>query len=386
MTISRLTMHVRVISGQRREPIPACYNARSPGSRKLAAIPGIGIQLMHVINSVLGDARGGRWQVVCDYSRRLTDQGHRVLMLLGCRHTDLSNIPSGVEVQRVRVHGHYDVLAAWRLRHHLEAFSPNLAIAHCSRSVALLRRALNGRAPVLAVAHSNKVRRLLPADACLVLNQSTRERFEQMGSGKPCFLVPNGISIDVDGTPGQRPFRRPPRIGALGRFDRVKGFDIFVDALGMLQDTGRPFEAALGGSGPEHRALVSQAAALGLSGQLTFPGWIEDTERFYAGLDILCVPARSDAFGLTPLQAARAGLVMVLSNVSGHREMFAPDTEVLYANAQDSRDMARQLARLMDDPALAARLRQVAFYKVADCYSESLIAEKLKQVINSIAK
>ena len=290
---------------------------------------------MRIINSVLGDASGGRWQVVCDYSRRLAARGHQVLMLLGRRQAPaLGSVPPGVEVQLVDAHGHYDFLAAWRLRRRLAAFPPDLAIAHCSRSVALLRRAINGRAPVVAVSHSSKLRRLLPADACLVLNRAARLRFEQARSGKPCFVVPNGIAVDVDRVPGPMRFHQPPRIGALGRFDRVKGFNVFIEALANLRDQGRQFEAVLGGSGPEHAALTRQAAARGLSAQLAFPGWIDDVERFYADLDILCVPARADAFGLTPLQAARAGVAMVLSNVSGHREMFAPDTEVLYAKVQ----------------------------------------------------
>jgi glycosyltransferase involved in cell wall biosynthesis len=340
---------------------------------------------MRIINSVLGDASGGRWQVVCDYSRWLVDRGHRVLMLLGRRQaTGLDSLPPGVDVQLVSAHGHYDFLAAWRLRRQLQGCPPDLAIAHCSRSVALLRRALDGRAPVLAVSHSNKVRRLLPADACLVLNQITRERLAQAGCAKPCFVVPNGISIDANRTPGPRQVHQPPRIGALGRFDRVKGFDVFIEALGILRDDGWQFQAVLGGSGSERQALATQAARRGLGGQLAFPGWIEDVERFYADLDILCVPARSDAFGLTPLQAARAGVAMVLSDVSGHREMFASDTEVLYAAVQDSRDTARQLARLMDDTALAARLRRAAFQKVLDCYSEPVVSEKIIYIIENL--
>ena len=338
---------------------------------------------MRIINSVLGDASGGRWQVVCDYSRWLVGRGHQVLMLLGRRHArGLDSIPPGVDVQLVSAHGHYDFPAAWRLRRQLEGFPPDLAIAHCSRSVSLLLRALNGQAPVLAVGHSNKVRRLLPADACVVLNQMTRDCFAQAGGAKPCFVVPNGITIEPEQAPGPRQFDHPLRIGALGRLDWVKGFDIFIEALGILQDEGREFQAMLGGSGSEQQSLVAQARRRGLDDRLVFTGWVEDVERFYADLDILCVPARSDAFGLTPLQAGRAGVPMVLSDVSGHREMFTPDAEVLFARGQDSRDTARQLGRLMDDSVLAGRLRQAAFQKILDRYSEPVVSEKISYIVD----
>ncbi|MGD8672204.1 MAG: glycosyltransferase family 4 protein [Thiogranum sp.] len=342
---------------------------------------------MRIVNSVLGDASGGRWQVVCDYSRLLSAQGHRVLMLVGRRHLpDATRLPPGVKLEVIDNRGHYDLVAAWRLRRRLLGFDPQLAVAHCSRSVALLKRALGGRAPLLAVSHSHKIRRLLPADACVALNQSIRARFASAANGKPCFVIPNGIQIDACQAPGQRQPSRPPRIAALGRFDSVKGFDVFIDALALLKESGRQFQAVLGGAGAERHALHSLAVARGLAGELTFPGWVEDVDRFYAETDILCIPARSDAFGLTPLQAARAGTPMVLSNAEGHRDMFEPGREALYADVGDSRQTADQLARLMDDPGLCEDLRQAAFHKVLDRYSEAVIAERLSYAIDKIVK
>ena len=130
---------------------------------------------MRIVNSVLGDARGGRWKVVCDYSRSLAENGHEVLLLLNRVHFPaVEDLPTVVRVEAIRNHGHYDYLAAFSARHRLRQFSPQLAIAHCSRSVALLKRALDRHTPVMAVSHSNKVRRLLPADAQRVDRQAVR--------------------------------------------------------------------------------------------------------------------------------------------------------------------------------------------------------------------
>ena len=52
-------------------------------------------------------------------------------------------------------------------------------------------------------------------------------------------------------------------------------------------------------------------------------------------LDVLVVPARSDAFGLTPLQGAVAGVPLVLSRAGGHREMFAEETEALLTKIRE---------------------------------------------------
>jgi glycosyltransferase involved in cell wall biosynthesis len=340
---------------------------------------------MYIVNSVLGDASGGRWQVVCDYSSLLLARGHRVLMLLNRRHCpDLQQVPAGAAVEFVSSHGHYDLWTAWRQRRRFAAAAPDLAIAHCSRSVALLGRALAGRAPVLAVSHSNKVQRLLPADAYLALTPAIGARFAAAGPGKPCFVVPNMIPVDTPLPPWS--CHRPVRFAALGRFDPVKGFDVFVDALCLLKQNDYPFEARLAGAGAGRRSLEKRASDCGLSGCLTFSGWIDDVERFFADIDILCVPARSDAFGLTPLQAARAGVPLVLSTAAGHREMFAPESQALFAEVGDARQTAAQLQRLADSPELAERLRQAAFEKLVRNYSTRAVTDTLLDIIENKIK
>jgi len=344
---------------------------------------------MRIVNSVLGDASGGRWQVVCEYSRVLSQQGFRVLMLLNKVHLpDLERIPGGVAVEYIRNHGHYDYLAAHTARRSLQAFKPDLAIAHCSRSVALLKRAAKGIAPVVAVTHSNKTNRLLPADAYLPLTPHIEQKIKQVGppaSTRPCYIVPNMIDIG-DGRCPEKHHHDPPCIGALGRFDPVKGFDVFIEALGLLRARGVPFRAVLGGSGNERHYLEAQAERLGLMEQLEFPGWIDTADDFLADIDTLCVPARSDAFGLTPLQAAVAGVPMVLSQASGHREMFRDGEQVLFSNINDAAYTADQIQQLMTDEALSERLRQAAHQHVVEHFSTGVVTEQLLQAIVYIVK
>jgi glycosyltransferase involved in cell wall biosynthesis len=190
------------------------------------------------------------------------------------------------------------------------------------------------------------------------------------------------IPVDSITLPPWTP-RRPVRLAALGRFDRVKGFDVFIEALGLLHRRGVAFEARLAGEGVERQALERRAAALGLSDRLAFPGWVEDVAGFFSCVDILCVPARADAFGLTPLQAARAGIPMVLSTASGHCEMFAPEREVLFAEVGDVQQTAGQMQRLADTPGLPERLRRSAFDKWLTCYSDRAVADTLINIIEN---
>jgi glycosyltransferase involved in cell wall biosynthesis len=340
---------------------------------------------MRIVNSVLGDATGGRWKVVCDYTRVLKQAGHSVHLLLDRRHLpDLDRLPAEVETTFIRNRGHYDYLAAWQVARLLRWLLPDVAIAHCSRSVALLKRALRGRAPLMAVSHSNKVRRLLVADSCIALTEYIRRCMEQRLSdqeNKQIFVIPN--MIDIDRSTPLLPRRRgePPCIAAMGRFDTVKGFDVFLDALAILRQRGMAFRALLAGQGPQAPALQNQVAMLGLQNRIRFPGWIEDTASFLAEIDMLCVPARSDAFGLTPLEAASAGVPLVLSKATGHIEMF-DDTQVRFADTGDAEATADRLQELLESEQLWNRLREAAFRHVKKSYSEPLVVEKILHAID----
>lgn len=344
---------------------------------------------MLIINSVFGDATGGRWQVVCDYSQILQKQGHEVVLLLSDSLPKiLQGIPDGIEVLRVRNHGHYDWLAAWRLARRLKDRHPALALAHCSRSVALLKRALGRTTPVVAVTHSMKVRRLLKADAVIALTEALREKIQSDPAGRqtPVYVIPNKIDLPSGTHPQLRSLRSPPVIGALGRFDPVKGFDVFIGALGKLAEQGLVFTARLAGTGVEEVRLREQIRALGLADRVELSGWIAPSavKAFLLELDLLCVPARSDAFGLTPLQGAAAGVPLVLSTASGHCAMFAEDGEALFFEVGDVAGLADRIRQFLNDSALQKQLPVAAFGRVERCYSEAAVAQGLMGVVSNM--
>ena len=344
---------------------------------------------MRILNCVLGDASGGRWQVVCQYGELLQRHGHRVLMLVGPRQGDLGALPQGVEVEFVRSHGHYDYVAAWVAARRLRQFRPDLALAHCSRSVALLKRALAGSAPLLAVTHSNKVSRLLPADGYLALNAHIRERLAGATRGplvKPCFVIPNMIETDPETPLAERSPADPPHLVALGRFDAVKGLDVFLRAVAGLREQGRECTVTLAGSGCEEARLRGLVTRLGLESRVQLPGWIDDVPGLLQQTDLLCVPARADAFGLTPLQGALAGVPMVLSRATGHLQMFEPEQEALFFDIDDVAGAARQMARLIDHADLAERLRVAAYERTLRCYSAAAVTEKILQAVETMYK
>ncbi|MCF6306212.1 MAG: glycosyltransferase [Rhodobacteraceae bacterium] len=142
--------------------------------------------------------------------------------------------------------------------------------------------------------------------------------------------LPNGPGFPAKPSPRQ-PLTGPLRVGFLGRFDHQKAVDRFVEIAIRLR--GADFVFQICGSGV-------------LDAEVNFPDWLDvsppvldpaDISAFFAGIDVLVLPSRNEGLPLTILEAQRAGVVTLASNVGAVDEaiidgktgiLLAPDTVV----------------------------------------------------------
>ncbi|MBT8083283.1 MAG: glycosyltransferase [Gammaproteobacteria bacterium] len=102
----------------------------------------------------------------------------------------------------------------------------------------------------------------------------------------------------------------PIVIGALGRIEHAKGFDLLIRAFADLP-TGQ-FRLRIAGDGSQREALQQLAANLE---HVEFVGHLDDAAPFLASCDVLAMPSRHEAFGLVCAEAKAAGLPVVVSDV-----------------------------------------------------------------------
>lgn len=102
--------------------------------------------------------------------------------------------------------------------------------------------------------------------------------------------------------------RARPRLVALGRLERVKGFDLLLPAWARVRAT-RGGHLTIFGEGSERAALERQAAELQLGDDaLTFAGFDDNPWPTVAASDGLVVSSRDEGFGLTLVEAMALGI------------------------------------------------------------------------------
>src|SRR6185437_7301144 len=102
---------------------------------------------------------------------------------------------------------------------------------------------------------------------------------------------------------------------------------------------------------------------------VTFLGFIEDVPSFLAGLDALAVPSNFEGLGTILLDGTAAGLPIAATRVGGIPEVIVDGETGLLSEVGDADGLAANLARLVADPALGARLNAAEREKVAREFS-----------------
>lgn len=152
-----------------------------------------------------------------------------------------------------------------------------------------------------------------------------------------------------------------PRVVALGRFDRLKGTEMLVEAVGRLLRADPELEVVVAGGLPDHpkyerRWLEAFRNAIpeGASDRFRFVGWLAEdavTELLASAL-VMLAPSRLETCGLAVMEAMAAGCVVVASDIPAHRELLGPAG--LFAD--DAGAMVEATLTLMGSPALSQRL------------------------------
>lgn len=117
----------------------------------------------------------------------------------------------------------------------------------------------------------------------------------------------------------------PPDLWYVGRLDRAKGPDLFIEMAARIP---RKLYRSINLTGPDNRAwssgptwsdkLLERAAELKL--EVTYHGQLADAElreRVYRGRNVLVVPSRTDAFNYVSLEALVNGCPLLLSRHTG---------------------------------------------------------------------
>jgi glycosyltransferase involved in cell wall biosynthesis len=213
----------------------------------------------------------------------------------------------------------------------------------------------------------------------------------KLPAGTKIEVVPNAVVLSPHQfSPEQRSKLRQPYVrdrqtkllGVFGRFSSEKGQDLFLDAMAQLRDQN--LSALLLGEGPDEGRLRQRVRDLSLEDRIHFLGYQEEVARYYALIDVLVLPSRSEGLPNVILEAMTCQVPVVATAVGGVPEIVQDESNGLLARPEDVASLALKIQRMVSDPQLASRLARAGAAFVADAYSLPARLESFRHLYDRV--
>lgn len=353
------------------------------------------MRVLHVITK--GDVGGAQTHVV-ELAAEQHRRGSTVHVAAGCDGPALDRVrAAGIEVTILDDLGHSiapsaDRAAVREIQEVIRAFAPDVVHAHSSKGGLLARLAARReRVPSVYTAHGFPFQAGAPftqrtmslvgewvgghvgsAVICLTMEEAALARRWHIAPSASIHVIPNGLP-DTN-TQRTTPVDRPPRIVMVARFAPPKRQQELIEVLNRLGDLD--WEMVFVGDGPMLSAAQESASPLGA--RVRFLGHRNDVQDLLADCDVAVLWSGYEGMPVALMEAMRAGLCCVASDLPGVRALFGEPPAGLTAATDVSLEHA--LRSVLTDPELLDSFAAAARHR----FTESFTIEKMVDEIDAI--
>ena len=198
----------------------------------------------------------------------------------------------------------------------------------------------------------------------------TREDAANWGPLPNLAVIPNAaLDIpDVRHTPGNH------RVIAVGRLDYQKGFDRLLEAWALLPDVLRKtWRLDIFGQGEWEQMLKVKCETLGIADSARINKPTNRIFEEYAASDFLVMSSHYEGFPMVMIEAMACGVPSVTFDfLCGPRDIIRPGENGWMVKEGDIPALAAAMQRVMEDPALLARMSAGA-KEISQTYSEETV-------------
>ena len=118
---------------------------------------------------------------------------------------------------------------------------------------------------------------------------------------------------------------------------------------------------------------------------MEFRGHVLDMPELFASADIVVLPSYREGLPKSLIEAAACARPLVTTDVPGCREVVTDFVDGLLVPVRDAHALARAIAHLQDDPALARRLGEAARRKALAEFDEHIVIARTLAVYDEVA-
>ncbi len=197
------------------------------------------------------------------------------------------------------------------------------------------------------------------ADVVVAVSHMTRNTVINRHGISPekVITVHNGVEPPADQSKVQIKKHLDEKIVTfLGRITYQKGPEYFIEAAHKILQKDSNVRFVMAGSGDLLSRMIRRVAQLNMGTHFHFTGFLkgDDVDRMFGLSDVYVMPSVSEPFGISPLEAMRSSVPVIISRQSGVSEILKHALKIDY---WDVDAMADAIYALLHYPSLAKMFR-----------------------------
>jgi glycosyltransferase involved in cell wall biosynthesis len=165
-----------------------------------------------------------------------------------------------------------------------------------------------------------------------------------------------------------------------------KGIRFLLEAAAQLKPRFPDLKVVLAGDGFERPELARLAADLGIAQDVTFLGWVPNTDLppYYRAAAVSVIPSLEEGFGIPAAEAMGCEVAVVASDAGGLPEVVEDGVTGLVVPRGDSGALAKAIGSLLQDPERRRVMGQAGRLRALRLFDWDRSAEQFEQLYREI--
>ena len=223
------------------------------------------------------------------------------------------------------------------------------------------------------------------ADRVICVAESECELAKRLKVIKPekLKIVHNGLP-DVELKSLASADREPPILISVARFSKPKDHYTLLQALIGL--TEYRWRLDLVGDGPKQKLIEKLVRNCSLAGKINFLGTRSDVPGLLAQSSIFILSSRREGFPLSILEAMRAGLPVIATDVGGISEALIDGETGFLVPAGDYSALRKRICALIEDPILRKQMGAKGRLRYLQHFTLEKMVDKTFDIYREVTK
>jgi glycosyltransferase involved in cell wall biosynthesis len=228
------------------------------------------------------------------------------------------------------------------------------------------------------------------AGALTAITEDCRQHALRAGAPtRSMHLVFNGTDLrrfSPGAASGVDPRFGPNMIFACRQLFPRKGIRFLVEAAAQLKPRFPDLKVVVAGDGFERPDLIALAERLGIARDVTFLGWVANSElpQYYRAAALSVIPSLEEGFGIPAAEAMGCETAVVASDAGGLPEVVEHGVTGLIVPRGDASALAGAIGELLADPARRQRMGQAGRERALRLFDWDRSAEQFEQIYAGI--